>query len=73
MKTLYNVVLFVLVLFVAFGSVVPVEAQEQARTQAERDAYTSLDNAVEAAQSEPTTERFAAVGRMPSNMRTPPS
>ena len=56
MTTLNNVVLFVLVL-VLFGSVVPADAQ----TRAEQAAYDSLWSAVQSVQSEPTTERIAAV------------
>ena len=59
MKTLNCVVAFVVVLFVAFGSVVPADAQ----TTAERNAYASMDRAVQAAQANPTADRITAAQR----------
>jgi len=60
MTTLNNVVLFVLVLFVlSVGSVVPADAQ----TRAERNAYASMDRAVQSAQANPTADRIAAAQR----------
>ena len=61
MKTLNYAVLFVLVfasLTVSFGSV-PADAQ----TRIERNAYASMDRAVQSAQANPTADRIAAAQR----------
>ena len=59
MSTLNNVVLFVLVLFVAFGSVVPADGQ----TPSERNAYAGLERAERAMDRDPSSLAIGAVQR----------
>ena len=59
MSTLNNGVAFVVVLFVAFGSVVPADGQ----TPSERNAYAGLERAERAMDRDPSTAAIAAVQR----------